>query len=309
MSMDEELLRTIIQDEIANRVPRIDDINKAIENGQKAVEKINEEFTVAKSDFLKELRLQSSAIEEKKIQLDNALASALSGHLKISENNITDTIDKFKLKSSDAIKEKSEKFDDIYNKVSSLLPLASVESIACSYKESTVRHDKDVARWNCFFILSLLIIFSIPIMVAEIAGIRIIMASAIDILNVILHSLPFEAPLIWLAIYAAKQSKKSKRLLEEYYHKYTTSMTFIGMQKNAYEQNAKYKGFSLESDNQKELNRKFISSIFENPSLTLEKQVTADLPIEELLPLIEKVGPDNVKLLLETVGKSGPQKG
>lgn len=282
-----------IKDELMKSMMSImsskDELENFIKNKKQEVHELEKNIESLQSNFQKSIR-----------EKENDFYTESNS---IRETLITE-IDSLKEAANKNISAQNSKFDEVHAKVSSLLPYAAVESIAYSYDASAERHDADVEKWNNVFFGALFAMFLVPIFVSFIFSIKMSNASTTDLLNIVLRSIPFEAPVIWLAVYAAKQGKKSKRLLEEYFYKYTTATTFIGMQKSIFEQNTKYKMFTLESQNQQELNRKFVNSIFENPSLTLENCVSADMPIEELAPLLDKVGPENIKLLLETIGKA-----
>ena len=265
---------------------------------------IKRELNTTKDECLKKIQEAKQTFAGTTTNIISGVASKLETLEDAANTNINNAITAFNEKSDANIASQGLKFKELHDKVSGLLPHAAVESIAYSYDASAKRHEVDVEKWNRVFFGALFAMFLVPIFVSFIFSIKMSNASTADLLNIVLRSIPFEAPVIWLAVYAAKQGKKAKRLLEEYAYKYTTATTFIGMQKTIFEQNSRYKMFTLEAQNQQDLNRKFVNSIFENPSLTLENCVSADMPMEELAPLLDKVGPENVKLLLETVGKT-----
>lgn len=97
--------------------------------------------------------------------------------------------------------------------------------------------------------------------------------------------LTLEVPLCWLATFAAKKAHQHQRIYEEYAHKYTAAMTYVGLCKETNENLDRYGEDAI-----KALTNGFRDAVFFNPSAAIDKKVEMDSPMALVDRLIEKVG-------------------
>ena len=97
--------------------------------------------------------------------------------------------------------------------------------------------------------------------------------------------LTLEAPFCWLATFMAKKAHQHQRIYEEYAHKYTAAMTYVGLCKETRDYPNLYGKDAIST-----LTNGFRDAVFFNPSAAIDKKVEMDSPMALVDRLIEKVG-------------------
>lgn len=116
---------------------------------------------------------------------------------------------------------------DAQNKViDELLSGATNAGLSSAFDKRSKTFIGPMRMWQGIFIFSLVGLLGLAILEALNTTAR--PAEWQELARMLLHRLPFLAPLIWLAIHASRQASFAKRMEEEYAFKATTSMSFEG---------------------------------------------------------------------------------
>ncbi len=186
-------------------------------------------------------------------------------------------------KTNTFFQENNEKFrflcDVLTKKIDDLLPGATAAGLTSSFEISKNEHKKRIRLWYVAFFAAIaamcatVYFFILPSLeqVTEFSQAIIQMLKAISI----------NFPLIWLAALANKNIAQSRRLHEEYLHKWAIARSFV-MMKNEIEQVDE----SEEQDLLKQLLKIYLNSTEYNPSKTLDKKIQTENP---LAPVMQKV--------------------
>lgn len=137
--------------------------------------------------------------------------------------------------------------------------------------------------------------FSIPFVLKYYNVANILNTQGIDFIISIVRLAAFELPFIWLAGLSSKRLQQAQRIYEEYAHKYATAMTYVGVKKEAKELQP--------SGGTVNISDEFVLSVFNNPSITLEKEIKTDNPLAHFVFLAEKIGIDTAKSIIENIKK------
>lgn len=190
--------------------------------------------------------------------------------------------------------DKQEKaYTALHEKLSSLLPEASAVGIAAAFAEEKKDRKHAMAMhismsYACIFLIFVIayiyyvdnrsIIDSFFRMPTGEINYFACLVSFVKLLTL-------EVPLCWLATFAAKKAHQHQRIYEEYAHKYTAAMTYVGLCKETNENLDRYGEDAI-----KALTNGFRDAVFFNPSAAIDKKVEMDSPMALVDRLIEKVG-------------------
>lgn len=195
-------------------------------------------------------------------------------------------------------------YNDLLQTIKSLLPNATAVGLAKAFADEKKSHKTLLYGYNFAFVVIIILMVSLPFIAFHLGYINYffdIDGKNIDIIPFLLSSLRIiilELPLIWLANIIAKKIQQQQRIHEEYVHKYTVAMTFVGMSKEA-KDNEKLFG----ADHIQELTIGFRDAVYMNPSNTLDKQIKTENPIENLAMIVKALGLDTVKGIVDNIGK------
>lgn len=193
-----------------------------------------------------------------------------------SEKNFEELIKQSEHKANIFFQENNEKFnflcDALTKKIDDLLPGATSAGLTSSFELSKNGHIIRIILWYITFFIAIggmcgtVYYFVIPSLgqITEFSQAIIQMFKAISI----------NFPLIWLAALANKNIAQSRRLHEEYLHKWAIARSFV-MMKNEIEQIDESEDQNLLND----LLKIYLDSIQYNPSKTLDKKVQTDNPL------------------------------
>lgn len=190
--------------------------------------------------------------------------------------------------------EKHEKaYTALHEKLSSLLPEASAAGIAAAFAKEKKERKYAMAMhislsYACiFFIFFIAYIYYIDNenIIASLFRMTTGETNYFACLLSFVKLLTLEAPLCWMATFAAKKAHQHQRIYEEYAHKYTAAMTYVGLCKETNENLDRYGEDAI-----KALTNGFRDAVFFNPSAAIDKKVEMDSPMALVDRLIEKVG-------------------
>lgn len=119
--------------------------------------------------------------------------------------------------------------EDLKEKTENLISLATTVGLAKSFKEQKEEMEKKSNFWNWIFVASIVAI-SVIVFVLDIFFTNSIMNSdsIYRYSGALLQKIPFTAPLVWLAFYAAKRRGEYEKIAQEYTHKYTNAAAYEG---------------------------------------------------------------------------------
>lgn len=215
--------------------------------------------------------------------INNAITE--SGKLKTStEKILNESYAKFNLDSDELLADKEKKLSNILEKIHGTLPGATTITLASEFNNAKERHEKNEFFFQCVFAISLLGMFLIPFIAygmgilsfPDVLKLGDVATNFQYLITQLLRLLPFEIPLIWLAVAANRKMHKESRLKEEYLHKAVIAKTYIGMQEEAKK---------VDENNQIDISLSdflltyFIEIAAQNPSPTLEKEPRVDSPM------------------------------
>ncbi|MBR4608196.1 MAG: hypothetical protein IKO41_18465 [Lachnospiraceae bacterium] len=235
---------------------------------------------------------------------DDERAFANGRYYKIVETRgggIKDNIDKLisEIKESidnekniaNVIREKNEEnYNELFNKIESLLPGATVAGLSEAYAKAWKTAEKTIIIWSITFTISLFLILLLSIFLIKFS---IIDFSSVDSITKIfvqvMKMLGIEFPLIWFATTSNKKVIQYTRLTEEYKHKWSVMRIFNGMKKEIDNETSE--------ENRKSLMNTFYSKVLDllslNPSNNFDKKVLSDFPAEKLLDKINNKKEEN----------------
>lgn len=189
------------------------------------------------------------------------------------------------------------KNNEVYDKITALLPGATAAGLTVAYETAKAEAKKQITLWSIFFACSLLGIViesSLLIYYGAISfGPDITLEKAII---QILRIIGLEFPFIWLAWAANIKISQYSRLYEEYRHKWTMTRTFEGMQK-AIENSEN----ANEESNTGFFYQAILKTFAANPSETLDKKYAPDGPISLISSLKDSFSKKNKKEIDEGV--------
>lgn len=157
------------------------------------------------------------------------------------------------------------------------LSLATSVWLASAYQNNRKSFFWSKIFWNISFFFSIILMVIIAIWSSiDLTTLEFIKYDNIyQSFNFIFSKIPFILPLVWLALYSSKQQAQNKRLEQEYYHKEALALTYDSYRKEIKK--------LWNDDEVSEILRKLMSNMIdmtkENPSITLDKINTHNLPI------------------------------
>lgn len=263
---------------------------------RKASQQAAADYAQAKQSMIEEL---TAAQKKAFIQLEEAKSrfeaakSRFDTELKTWQTQSSELLQKTEqIFSSQADKQKKD-YTALHTKISSLLPKASAVGIAAAFADE--KKSRQIAMWInliisyvCILAIFLLAIFFYEENKDTISSILYAKNTAPDYFIFFItfaKLLTLEAPLCWLATFMAKKAHQNQRIYEEYAHKYTATMTYMGLCKETDENPGRYGEDAI-----KVLTNGFRDAVFFNPSAAIDKKVEMDSPMALVDRLIEKVG-------------------
>lgn len=304
-----------------------DNLDSSIENKFiKELNDINEENNRINSELCNKIERLSSSLKEhiesllsqaiqkissemnlKNVELDNhtkEVKSTITSFINTQTTNIESVLQQFEDKFTTHQDERLNEFSNLKTQISSLLPQASAVGISKAYADAKNAHESSMKWYRKAYILTVICMLLLPFLAYRFGlitdffelnnkeiGIQKFIFSAIRLAAL-------ELPLLWIANLMAKKIQQHQRIHEEYVHKYTAAMTFVGMSKEAKE-NTKIFG----EDHIKKLTEGFRDAVYMNPSKTLDREVKADSPLEMVSSLVKDVGSEAVKTMVENTKK------
>lgn len=186
---------------------------------------------------------------------------------------------------------------DLKNKIESMLPNASAIGVAKTFADEMKKRQLTAfAHLMVFYWTIIVIAFTILSFYIDGGFLNKIVGidEQFSLVN-FLKILSFEAPLAFLATFSAKRSHQNKRIYEEYAHKYTVAMTYVGLCKEIREHEEIYGKEAV-----KNLNEGFRHAVFRNPSIAIDRKIE-DLgtPFELVERLIRSVGQPAAEALIK----------
>lgn len=292
-------------------------------------ERLTAEISSGKSELQQAISTELSTSQQtitqnltqatKKISDEIAAASAkIDAHLdtekkahstaaKAWQESSTNALDEFKAGSQDQLASQEENFSELKAKIESLLPEASAVGVSQAFaKEKRVRYANMAFNlslsYACIFFIFYIAYFfyqensEIFLSIFNYAtGKSDYPAIAVTFLKL----LTLEAPLCWLATFAAKKAHQHQRIYEEYAHKYTAAMTYVGLCKETREHPDIYGQEAV-----KNLANGFRDAVFRNPSAEIDKKVESGSPLELAETLVKKVGQTAAEAMISKKSQS-----
>lgn len=217
----------------------------------------------------------------------------------------TTELDKYIEKCESEFKESQGKrdieHDTLKKEIESLLPKASAVGLSKAFSDEKDAHHKSMSWYRLAFIATIAAMLIMPFLAYWTGMIVSFFESPgkdISLQNFFFSAIrlaALELPLVWLATLMSKKIQQHQRIHEEYVHKYTAAMTFVGMSKEAKE-NTKLFG----EDHIKKLTEGFRDAVYMNPSSTLDKSFNSESPLETVSSLVKDVGSDAIKAMIDT---------
>lgn len=195
-------------------------------------------------------------------------------------------------KESEELKKKMlANYIDLKNKIESMLPNASAIGVAKAFADEMKKRQLNaVVHLAIFYSAIMAMILTISSFYVNLLG----NPQEFTFVN-FFKLVSFEAPIAFLATFSAKKSHQNKRIYEEYAHKYTVAMTYVGLCKEIRTHEEIYGKEAV-----KNLNEGFRQAVFRNPSIAIDRKVE-DLgtPFELVERLIRSVGQPAAEALIK----------
>lgn len=231
------LLKRITQNEVRELYNRVEALNKQSEASIARLNDLATTYEHSTSTIASSLEQASQGAAS-----TNETKAAASGHLEEIKKLLAEAkhhhegVAEFS-RSVDVLSEKVTKNEERMDKLSSdaialrkqveeLLPGATSAGLASAFRERKESFQRPVKLWTWVFIGSLatllLVAFINPV------DLSLDKVTLENFHMYVLMRLPFLAPIVWLAIYAAHKLNQALRLEEEYAHKEAISKSFEG---------------------------------------------------------------------------------
>lgn len=271
----------------------LDAINK---QQQKASQQAAEDYAKAKQSMLEEL---TAAQKKAFVQMEEANSrfeaakKRFDTELETWQTQSSELLQKTEQAFSSQNSKQEQAYTELHEKLSSLLPEASAVGIAAAFAKEKKERNHAMAinigiSYACIFSI-FLIAYIYYIDNANIIDALFRMSTGetnyFSYLVSFVKLLTLEAPLCWLATFAAKKAHQHQRIYEEYAHKYTAAMTYVGLCKETKDNPNLYGEDAI-----KALTNGFRDAVFFNPSAAIDKKVEMESPMALVDRLIEKVG-------------------
>ncbi|WP_300644942.1 hypothetical protein [uncultured Desulfovibrio sp.] len=258
---------------------------QAAEDYAKAKQSMLEELTAAQKKAFVQLEEANSRFEAAKKRFDTELET----WQKQSSELLQKTEQAFSSQNS----KQEQAYTELHEKLSSLLPEASAVGIAAAFADE--KKSRQNAMWInlltsyfCIFAIFLIAIFFYQENKDTLSSIIYARNNASEYFVFFItfaKLLTLEAPFCWLATFMAKKAHQHQRIYEEYAHKYTAAMTYVGLCKETRDYPNLYGKDAIST-----LTNGFRDAVFFNPSAAIDKKVEMDSPMALVDRLIEKVG-------------------
>lgn len=286
----------------------LDNISESKENIQKIIASARDEqkalFNTLSSQKNQEI---TGAIDLKKTEIDNfknETNTKITSFISERKIEIDSCIEQLNSSFVAAENKRQIEYENLKAEIVGLLPQASAVGISKAFSDEKKSHDDSMTWYRRAFILTILAMLIMPFIAYKTGmivnffesqnqdiGLQKFFFSAIRLAAI-------ELPLVWLATLMSKKIQQHQRIHEEYVHKYTAAMTFVGMSKEAKE-NTKIFG----EDHIKKLTEGFRDAVYMNPSNTLDKDVKSESPLETMTSLVKDVGPEALKAMIDGIKK------
>lgn len=194
-------------------------------------------------------------------------------------------------------------YNDIKRNIESLLPEASAVGIAKAFADEMKKRKSTATIHLLISYATIAIIVIVASLFYMEGGFLNTIFGIKDQLTLVnfLKLLSLEAPLAFLATLSAKKSHQNQRIYEEYAHKYTAAMTYVGLCKEVREHEEIYG-----KDAVKNLNEGFRHAVFRNPSSAIDKKIEdVGTPFELVERLILSVGQPAAEALIKSKEDKG----
>ena len=263
---------------------------------RKASQQAAEDYAKAKQSMLEEL---TAAQKKAFVQLEEA-----NSRFEAAKNKFDTELETWQKQSSELLQKTEQAFSsqnskqeqaytELHEKLSSLLPEASAVGIAAAFADE--KKSRQNAMWInlltsyfCIFAIFLIAIFFYQENKDTLSSIIYARNNASEYFVFFItfaKLLTLEAPFCWLATFMAKKAHQHQRIYEEYAHKYTAAMTYVGLCKETRDYPNLYGKDAIST-----LTNGFRDAVFFNPSAAIDKKVEMDSPMALVDRLIEKVG-------------------
>lgn len=271
----------------------LDEINQ---QQRKASQQATADYTRTKQQMLDELaesqKKAFSALEEANSRFE-AAKNKFDTELTTWQTQSSELLQNTEQIFSSQADKQEKAYTALHEKLSSLLPEASAVGIAAAFAEEKKDRKHAMAMHISMSYACIFLIFAIAYIyyVDNRSIIDSFFRMSTGEINYFaclvsfVKLLTLEAPLCWLATFAAKKAHQHQRIYEEYAHKYTAAMTYVGLCKETNENLDRYGEDAI-----KALTNGFRDAVFFNPSAAIDKKVEMDSPMALVDRLIEKVG-------------------
>lgn len=253
----------------------------------------NEEIQESISEFNIASKETKNILEENILDFINKNALTFRNELETQRNSF---------ERDELVREKA--FKILNEKIESLLPQASAVGISQAFADEKKSHKTSIIWYNSIFIAVILVMVAMPFVsywTGYIANFFDSPGNEVDTTKFIISCVrlaTIELPLLWLANLMSKKMQQHERIHEEYTHKYTAAMTFVGLSKEAKENTSLFG-----EDHIKRLTEGFRDAVYMNPSNTLDKNFKSESPFETITYLTKEIGPDTLKAIIDDVKK------
>lgn len=194
---------------------------------------------------------------------------------------------------------RKNEFDAINEQIIGLLPQAAAIGISKSYEEIKKFYTSTIVWYRYAYIVSIVIMLIIPFAAYYWGLLPQFFSEQISAEQFIFSALrlaAIELPVLILVRFFNMRMNQHLRMLSEYFHKYTSAMTFVGMSKEAKE-NTKLFG----EEHIKKLTEGFRDMVYYNPSENLDKINVNKDQFDILSQIIDKFGADGAKSIIDQI--------
>lgn len=213
----------------------------------------------------------------------------------ILDDNLKDNLTKF----SSLLDNSTKEFEDVKNKLTTLLPGAMASGLSSAYMDKTEDEKKSKGKLEKNFLWSIIGLLMISLIPVSVDIYRLIFTEADliqvikDTPNLLISIFPIYFPILWFAYSSNKKLNLSKRLIEEYTHKAVLGNTFEGL-------STQIETLTANEDVRNELRTKLLFNLLqvsaENPGKLITDYQTSDHPLMEALENSSKLSESIDKL-------------
>jgi hypothetical protein len=214
---------------------------------------------------------------------------------KILEDTLNDNLTKF----NSLLDSSGKEFEDVKNKLTTLLPGAMASGLSSAYINKTKDEKNLKEKLEKNFLWSIIGLLGISLIPVSVDIYRLIFTEANlvqvikDTPNLIISIFPIYFPILWFAYSSNKKLNLSKRLIEEYTHKAVLGNTFEGL-------STQIETLTANEDVRNELRTKLLFNLLqvsaENPGKLITDYQTSDHPLMEALENSSKLSESIDKL-------------